>query len=191
ASPPQRFYIREEFMAASRKRLLWKIILVASLLSPFAFFSSAFNPWGNNNTPGWIAQELIYPIEFAWNGTARFFTGTWQHDFALSDAAQENGELKSQINQLGTKILDYEEQLQEINRLRQLLGFTERYEKKLVVAEVIGSPRIEPFHTLRISKGEMDQVKVGMPVVTANGVVGRVIRTGLKFADIQLLIDSN
>lgn len=175
----------------SKQRLFVKIVLVASLLSPFAFFSSALIPWGNNNTAGWLAQEMIYPVEFAWRGTANFFVEGWNHYFALSGASKENENLKSELNMLGTKILDYEEQQAEVHRLRALLGFTERLEKKRIVAEVVGSAREEPFHTLRISKGEMDDVHVGMPVVTSAGVVGRVIRTGLKFSDVQLLIDSN
>ena len=30
-----------------------------------------------------------------------------------------------------------------------------------------------------------------MPIVTANGVVGRIIRTGQKFSDVHLLSDPN
>jgi rod shape-determining protein MreC len=44
---------------------------------------------------------------------------------------------------------------------------------------------------MRISKGEFDGVRIGMPVVTAEGVVGRIIRTGKKFSDVHLLLDSN
>lgn len=178
-------------MAGSRKRLLWKVVLVASLLSPFAFFSSNLNPWSNNNAVSRLVNEVIYPFEYVFHGTTGFFGSLWNNYFALSDAAKENAQLKTEINTLGTKLLDYEEQQKEIRRLRDLLGFTERYDKKLTVAEVVGSPREEPFYTLRISKGEMDGLKVGMPVVTASGVVGRVIRTGLKNSDIQLIVDSN
>ncbi len=178
-------------MAVVKKKLFWKVILVASLLSPFVFFSSGLLPWSDNNTPGRITQEVIYPVEYTWQSTTRFFSDTWHHYFALSGASKENEELKAKLNSLGTKILDFEEQQKEIARLRNLLGFTERYDKQLTVAEVIGTPREEPFHTMRISKGDMDEVKIGMPVVTAEGVVGRVIRTGFKFSDVQLLVDSN
>lgn len=178
-------------MAVVKKKLFWKVILVASLLSPFVFFSSGLLPWSDNNAPGRLTQEIIYPIEYSWQSATRFLSEGWRHYFALTHAAKENDELKAKLNVLGTRILDFEEQQKEIARLRSLLGFTERYEKQITVAEVIGTPREEPFHTMRISKGDVDEVKIGMPVVTAEGVIGRVIRTGFKFADVQLLVDSN
>ena len=44
---------------------------------------------------------------------------------------------------------------------------------------------------MRLNKGTLDGKKVGMPVVSAKGVVGRVIRAGNKYSDVHLLIDIN
>ncbi|MFY7929683.1 MAG: rod shape-determining protein MreC, partial [Oligoflexus sp.] len=76
-------------------------------------------------------------------------------------------------------------------RLRELLGFAQHFQGAHVVAEVVGTRSYPSFKTLRISKGKRNGVKVGMPAVTAEGVVGRVIRAGQNFADVHLLIDSN
>lgn len=90
-----------------------------------------------------------------------------------------------------TRIIDYDEQVHENERLRSYLGFRERFDHKLVVAEVIAKDPSSPFGSLRVDRGQLDGVRIGMPVVTADGLVGKVIRVGIKFADIQLATDSN
>ncbi|RYZ58573.1 MAG: rod shape-determining protein MreC, partial [Proteobacteria bacterium] len=88
-------------------------------------------------------------------------------------------------------MLDYDEKQNEIGRLRSLIGFAQHFQGTHIVAEIVGSQEYPSFKTMRISKGKKDGVRVGMPVVTAEGVVGRVIRAGMKFADVHLLIDTN
>lgn len=178
-------------MVRSKTRMLWRAMLVLSLLSPFVFFSSTLRPWTSSSQLTLIAQEILYPFEYLWNAGSGLVVGIWSHYVALTDVAKENTELHTNLNLLKTKLLDYEEKQQEIVRLRELLGFAQHFQGTHVVGEVIGTRSYPSFKTIRISKGKRDSVKVGMPVVTAEGVVGRVIRTGQKFADVHLLIDSN
>ncbi|MCX6118705.1 MAG: rod shape-determining protein MreC [Proteobacteria bacterium] len=100
-----------------------------------------------------------------------------------------SGMLKIQMSSLGINLLDHAEQTVELNRLRNLLGFTEKLEDPFTVAEVILGQRKTADKSIRVSKGSLDGVSIGMPVVTAEGVVGRIIRVGSKMSDIQLLVD--
>ena len=138
-----------------------------------------------------LTQEAIYPFEFIWDSGSNLLGRVWGHYFALTGVAKENSRLQSDVAVLRTKLLDHEDKLQEITRLRNLLGFTQHFDGAHLVAEVIGARSYPSFKTLRISKGKRDSIKIGMPVVTAEGVVGRVIRTGQKFADVHLLVDAN
>ncbi len=61
----------------------------------------------------------------------------------------------------------------------------------MLVAEVVGTIGHPPFQTIRIARGNKQGVRVGMPVISAKGVVGRVLRTGRGFADVQRLGDSH
>jgi rod shape-determining protein MreC len=179
-------------MAAKKKNLFFKAVLVTSLASPFVFFSTSLKPWSLASHLGLVCQEFfIYPAEYLWSEGLHVVRDAVRHYVTLHHAAQENSQLHSEINQMRARILDYEEQVQEASRLRQLLGFVDHYQSREIMAEVIGFPTEDPFQTLRIGKGEWDELKIGMPVVTAGGIVGRIIRTGLKFSDIQLLTDSN
>jgi rod shape-determining protein MreC len=165
--------------------------LAAALLSPFFFLSSPLKPWATDGLPALVLQEVTYPIQFAWHYVTGSIANTWHRFADLTDAASENQELRREVAQLRTRTIDYEEQALELARLRKLLGFSQKYERKLTVAEVVGSAQALPFDGLRISQGSSDELMVGMPVLTPAGVVGRVIRTGMQFSDIQLLTDPN
>ena len=174
-----------------KSRVFWRSVLVVSLLSPFVFFASSMRPWESSSSIGLIFQEILYPFEYAWNAGSGFLVDHWDHYINLSEKAKENTVLKSRLTLLETKLLDYDDKLQEIARLRELLGFSRQDPREQIVAEVIGNSRDAAFRSIRINKGDWDGIKVGMPVVTAGGVVGRIIRVGKKFSDIHILVDSN
>lgn len=178
-------------MLRANFRLFWKLVVVSSLLSPFVLLSTSLLPSGSGNIVGRVANEMVYPFEATWHYSVFFLQKVWHRYIGLSNVARENEELRKALFSLNTKLLDYEEKNKEISRLRDILGFKERYEVEHEVAEVIGSTRDVPFETLRINKGSIAGIKIGMPLITGQGVLGRIIRVGLTHADVQLLIDAN
>lgn len=148
-------------------------------------------PWDQGSRLSHLVQELIFPIEYGWFQVQSFVKYSWNTYFDLSDAAKENAQLKQKLGVLETRIMDYEHQVQEVKRLRKLIGFSQLYSRGMMVAEVVGTSTDTPFQGMRIAKGSMDRVKVGMPIVAAQGIVGRVLRAGFKFSDVQLLVDTN
>ena len=178
-------------MGEKYKRILALALLVSAVLAPFVFFSTQVKAWISPSPLLVLVQDALYPIESGWHSLVSGASGAWDTYVALTGAAEENTRLKGQLQALQTRIMDYDEQVLENDRLRRLLGFSSRSEKRLVAAEVIGHNELAQFESIRISRGKADGVKVGMPVVAADGVVGRVIRTGAHFSDVQLLVDSD
>ena len=176
-------------MGDHAKKVLAIALLVSALLAPFIFFSTPMRSWENPHSVLLVVQNALYPVERLWQFMARGVSHTWQHYIRLSDAAEQNMHLRSQLAAMQARIMDYDEQVQETGRLRKLLGFSGRSEKRLIAAEVIGHDELGQFESLRITRGSSDGVRVGMPVVAADGVVGKIIRTGLHFSDVQLLVD--
>jgi rod shape-determining protein MreC len=174
-----------------KKRLVFITLLVSAIISPFVFFSSALRTWSNPGPVVLALQEAVYPFEYAVHALTGGVSRAWKAYVDLHGAAVENRGLRGQLQQLQTRIMDYEEQIQENERLRRLLGFAERSEKKLVAAEVIGTNTRGVFQSMRITRGAKDGIKAGMPVATADGIVGRIIRVGTNFSDVQLLVDSD
>lgn len=173
------------------KKLMMVVMLLSAVVAPFVFFSSPLKSWQNTNRALMFVQDILYPFERAWHLTTNGALNWWHSYISLSQAAKQNETLKGQLNSLETRILDYDEQVLENERLRKLLGFSGRSQKKLIAAEVIGHNDLSQFDSIRITRGSQDGVKPGMPVVAAEGVVGKVIRTGLLFSDVQLLVDSD
>jgi len=89
------------------------------------------------------------------------------------------------------RLIAFEELELETERLRRLLGLQRRHHNSLLVGEVIGTATRSPFQSLRVARGAADGVKVGMPVITADGIIGRIIRVGRRFSDVQILVDSS
>jgi rod shape-determining protein MreC len=178
-------------MAKGKKKSVWVFFLLVSIISPFVFFSSKMKPWETSGGVVLFTQEILYPVTLGWHKLTHTVENTWQNYFYLVSVSEENAELKKEIFTLKTKFLDYEHQSNEATRLRKLLNFSAQYQKKLIMAEVFGQTGHFPFQTLRIFKGKKQQIKVGMPVIASDGVVGRVLRTGQNFSDVQLISDNN
>ena len=173
------------------KRSIVTALILSAVLSPFVFFSSPLKSWQNPPRAVVLLQDAIYPFEWAWAQSVDTVMSGIKRYAYLSNAAHENEDLRSTLGSMQSRIMDYEEQLLENERLRRLLGFANRSEKSMVAAEVIGHNSLSQFESIRISRGESDGIRNGMPVVSADGVVGKVIRTGFKFADVQLLVDTD
>lgn len=174
-----------------KKKHFWSIMICSALISPFVFFSSSMKPWERTGALNFFWHELIYPIEYGWHSALNSISSSWSTYIFLQHAATENEALKKELFMLKTRVMDYEHQLGESARLRKILGFSQIYKKVVKAAEVIGTFSDAPFQSLRVAKGEKHGIQVGMPVVASQGVVGRILRTGSMFSDIQLLGDVN
>ncbi len=135
-------------------------------------------------------QELIYPFEYALHNSTAFIAHVWHGYIDLRDAAANNAHLKVRVAELQTRLQLYQEKNAESGRLRALLGLSQSYAIETVAAEVVAKAGAFPFLAVRVNRGRQAKVEAGMPVIGAAGVVGRVLRAGHNFADVQLLIDS-
>lgn len=178
-------------MKKSSEKRAWMMGVIFAAVAPFAFFSTSLEPWKAKSIAFMLAQELFYPFEFAARQLSQTTSSLWRHYIYLTDTEKENERLKKELAMLQTRVIDYEHQQNEVLRLRKLLGFTQEDDQKITVAEVISSAIGSPFQSIRISKGKSSALRIGMPVVAAKGVVGRILRTGSFFSDIQLISDSS
>jgi rod shape-determining protein MreC len=76
-------------------------------------------------------------------------------------------------------------------RLRKLLNLTEDLPNRAVAARVVDRSRTSLFKMILINKGTADGLRVGLPVLSEQGVVGRIIETAWHASQVLLLIDEN
>lgn len=109
----------------------------------------------------------------------------------VTQLREQNAILESQVTQLQTQLIQMEEQLGEADICFALLDFgrtNPQYE--YVTATVIGR-EISPFlQYIIIDKGSDDGVQYGMPVVTQQGLVGKVDAVIATASRIKLITDS-
>lgn len=137
-----------------------------------------------------LLQEVIYPFEYALHTGTAFIAQVWNGYVDLRDTAADNARLKAKVADLQTRLQLYEEKNAESKRLRALLDLSQSYAVETVAAEVIAKAGAFPYLAVRVNRGQRARVAAGMPVIGAAGVVGRVLRVGHNFADVQLLSDS-
>lgn len=105
---------------------------------------------------------------------------------------QENSDLKNEISQLQAEILVLKQQVSETEILYALLDFARtRPENKYIAASVIGRDPSPFLNYVIIDHGSDDGIFKGMPVVTQQGLVGRVDAVMATAARVQLITDPN
>jgi rod shape-determining protein MreC len=113
----------------------------------------------------------------------------WNNYIYLRGVRQENRELKFEIEQLRLQQVRLADDAQQARRLQALLGFKEQYIAKTVAAQVIGSSGSEKSRSVFIDKGSSDGVEKDMPVITADGVVGKVLLAFGSTAQVLMVND--
>ncbi|MBV8050028.1 MAG: rod shape-determining protein MreC [Acidobacteriaceae bacterium] len=122
------------------------------------------------------AVDAVTPFEKGIVGFQNGTGGLWHNYFYLRGVRQENRDLKQKIQQLEIERVRLSEDAEQAHRLQALLGFKEKYISKTLAAQVIGSSGSEQSRAIYIDKGSHDGIKPDMPVITADGVVGKVLR---------------
>jgi len=121
------------------------------------------------------AVSVVAPLE---KGIVRVQTsasGVWHNYFYLRGVRQENRDLKDQIEQLRLEQVRLKQDAEQAHRLQALLGFKEQFIGETKAAQVIGSSGSEHSRLIYIDKGSDDGLKTEMPVMTPDGVVGKVL----------------
>ena len=109
----------------------------------------------------------------------------------LTELREQNALLESQVTQLQTQLIQMEERLGEAQVCFALLDFARTNPQYEYIAATVIGREISPFlQYIIIDKGTDDGLRHGMPVVTQQGLVGRVDAVIAKAARIKLITDS-
>ena len=115
----------------------------------------------------------------------------WHNYFYLRGVRAENRQLKEQIEQMRIEQVRLSEDAAQARRLQTLLSFKEQFISKTVAAQVIGSSGMDSSRVIYIDKGENAGLKRDMAVITADGIVGKVIVVYPSVAQVLLISDQS
>jgi len=103
---------------------------------------------------------------------------------------QENIQLRAENSQLQAQIVELQQQLAETNVLSALVDFARANPENRYQAAAVIARDPSPFlNYVIINRGSDDGMRRGMPVVTQEGLIGRIESVTAGAARVQLIID--
>jgi len=138
-----------------------------------------------------LVLETAAPVEDAINISLKSMHDAWKRYLFLVGLEEENRRLRREKAVLSEQLNQYREGYLEGVRLQKLLDIKGSFRYRTVAARVIDSDRTSLFKTLLINKGTSEGLRVGLAVLTDQGVVGRIIETSWHASRVLLMIDEN
>ncbi len=111
---------------------------------------------------------------------------------ALSDVyqvRQRNSELEEALLRAMVQINDLKRQKSENERLRAQLGYSPAEDFRLIPLEAYSVTYRGIPVAIQVNKGTAQGLSSGQPVISGNGLVGRIDELSARFATVQLLSD--
>ena len=103
-----------------------------------------------------------------------------------------SAQLESEVSGLQTQVIQLQQQLTDTQVLAALVDFSQTSPESVYkAASVIGRDPSPFLHYIIINSGSNDGLRRGMPVVTNQGLIGRVDAVIANAARVQLIIDPN
>jgi rod shape-determining protein MreC len=171
------------------KRPVWITLTVALLIHSVLISSQTNKRIDASFLRSWIL-DLLSPVEKVVDRTLHGTGSIWDRYFALIGVYDENLKLRAQVDDLAMQLGKQREEILESQRLRSLLGLSDSGIGKSVVARVIGRDPMQSHQSVTIDKGRTHGIQPDSPVITPQGIVGRVIFASNYSSVVQLILDS-
>ncbi len=136
-----------------------------------------------------VLMTLYWPVQYVAAHGIGSFRNAWNYYFTLRDARVENEQLKKQLVQANQRLLEAEDKAKVADQLNTFVKWRSGLNYPVIDAQVIARDAIQWFNTVVIDQGLLAGVQKDMPVVTPEGLVGRVILAGPTSSRVLLLTD--
>jgi rod shape-determining protein MreC len=124
------------------------------------------------------ADSVLSPVSHAWSGITGY-----------DDLERDNAKLSEQLAEARGRGAINEDAANELRQLRKLMDLGWVGDIPQVAAEVVGAPVSNFEQTIELNRGKDAGVDVDMPVVTGDGLVGRVVEASGKRSMVRLITD--
>jgi rod shape-determining protein MreC len=173
--------MRNLFSRTLQTTIIFLVVGGVLALALGGYFSSASNVFTGSliNVQTWFSSRFVALQDFL----------TAPRDVA--SLRQRNSELESEVSELQAQVIQLQQQVGETEILAALVDFSRaRSENSYKSAAVIGRDPSPFLHYVIINIGSNDGILRGMPVVTDQGLVGRVDAVIADAARVQLITDA-
>jgi rod shape-determining protein MreC len=184
------------YPSKARSALVRRVVLTVLVLAALTMLTISFRSptAGALHDAQGVAATALRPFQIAGTRVARPFRDAYGYLDSLAGAKSENARLKREVSQLRGQLVGAEAAVAKVPSLAKLL----RYERgrtfprgfRPVDATVISFPGGPFSQQISIDVGSDDGVRVNAPVVSGDGLVGRVTNVFPRSARVTLLTDA-
>jgi rod shape-determining protein MreC len=136
-----------------------------------------------------VALDVTGPISGSLHEVTATIEGVFTGAGNYWDAASQNAQLKRENKAMLQRMVEAKAIFQENQQLKATLQLREHERTTIAVGRIVGSSFNSPRRFAILSVGTSDGVRVGMPVRSADGLVGRVIDAGSLASRVLLVSD--
>jgi rod shape-determining protein MreC len=175
-------------LAGSRRRagLLAVLLLAAGALISLQLRSPEQRAVG---PVGRAVLQVVLPAQVALARAADAVGRSWRALNEIGQLREENARLRAELERLRRELARLQEVSAEAQRLRRLLGFRPPPAYATVAARVVTRDPSRWYTTFTVDRGSQDGLARDDPVVTADGLVGRVLEVYPTAARVLLVTD--
>jgi rod shape-determining protein MreC len=173
-----------------RRAVLFGLLLVALALLTISFRSPTSGALHDIQGTG---ATVLRPFQIAAERVASPFRDVYGYFSGLAHAKSENAKLKRDVRHWQALATSSAADAQRANELEKLLRFEQgaTYPKdyRSVNTRVISFPGTPFTDALTIAAGSSSGIRIGTPVMTADGLIGHVTNVFPETAQVMLLTD--
>lgn len=178
-----------------RGTFLWRhrVVLTSGLLLLLALhlLSAGVAPGARAERPSLALMWILKPVQTFEANIGDDTTGFFHDYFDLVNVRGENAELRRQVAVLEGQRTRLAELEVENRHLSDLLELRAALAMRAVAARVIGADASEQSRTLIVSEGSSAGLRRDLPVVSTDGVVGKLIAVAPNVSRVLLINDHN
>jgi rod shape-determining protein MreC len=166
------------FIAAVAGLLIGIVLLGLSLVAPKSYAAVRG-----------VALDATAPVTGALREVTATVGGLFTGAGNYWDAARQNGKLKREREVMLRRIVEARAVLLENRELKAALQLREHSREPVASGRIVGSSFSSPRRYAIFSAGSADGVRVGMPVRSPKGLIGRVVDAGSLASRVLLVSD--
>jgi len=166
-----------------------RLLLAALVVSHLVVISHQVDAGGGASLLEHVLFGIFSPIQTAVARLVAGVSSAWSGYVALHGVREQNTAMLAQLHALELELDQTRQRASESERLRELLALKQAIPLQTVAAEVVAREGLPWFRSVTLDKGTRAGVALDAPVISASGVVGRVIAVGPHASRVQLLLD--
>jgi rod shape-determining protein MreC len=172
--------MRNLFPRTLQTTIIFLVVGGIMALALGGYFSSASNVFTDSlvTVQAWFSARYM--------AVQDFFTSPRD----MASLRQRNAELESEVAELQSQVIQLQQDVGQTQILQALVDFVRvRPENEYAAAAVIGRDPSPFLHYVIINRGSNEGILRGMPVITNQGLIGRVDAVIADAARVQLITD--